>query len=202
MWSVVIFGGIIAVVVIREIAHKIRHEENEVAKGCLISILTVFVIFALLLGYTFYNVGRFIKSDLKWNDQSDMSAVDKERWSYYVALPEAEHCFEYYAIRGLYDPKYMVETRAYNSVEEMCADLPEGCEKAISAALNGKPQDEEDVHGVDVKQYKVSNELLPLISESEVQTRYGWYSLGAPRYYCIDEYEDGTFRFTVQYVVP
>ena len=58
------------------------------------------------------------------------------------------------------------------------------------------------VHGVDVKQYKVSNELLPLISESEVQTRYGWYSLGAPRYYCIDEYEDGTFRFTVQYVVP
>ena len=199
MWSVVIFGGIIAVVVIREIAHKIRHEENEVAKGCLISILTVFVIFALLLGYTFYNVGRFVKSDLKWNDQSDMSAVDKERWSYYVALPEAEHCFEYYAIRGLYDPKYMVETRAYTSIEKMCEDLPEGCEDAISKAILSEPKEEEDIRGVDVKQYKVENDLLPLISIEEIERKYDAYAVGGWREYYVNEYEDGTYRFILCY---
>ena len=199
MWSVVIFGGIIAVVVIWRIVHEIRHEENVVAKGCLTFFLAGFVIFLLLLGYTFYNVGRFINADLKWNDQTDMSAVDKERWSYYVAFPEAEHCFEYYAIRGVVDPKYMIETRAYRSVEEMCDDLPEGCEAAISQALRSGSKDEEDIRGVDIKQYKVENAGLPLISNEEIARKYDAYAVAGWREYYVNEYEDGTYRFILCY---
>jgi len=197
-----VFVGIIAVFIILAVLYIRKPKEKSEASGCLTCLGAVGVIVLLFVGYGLYSAYKYLEADTKWYEQTELTAEDKERWSYRMFLPEAEHCFEHYFIYGIRDPRYLVETRAYNSVEEMCADLPEGCEKAISAALNGKPQDEEDVHGVDVKQYKVSNELLPLISESEVQTRYGWYSLGAPRYYYIDEYEDGTFRFTVQYVLP
>ena len=197
--QVVVFVGIIAIVVIWRIVHELRHEENVVAKGCLISFLTGFVIFLLLLGYYFYNVDRCIKADLKWNDQTDMSAVDKERWSYYVAFPEAEHCFEYYSVRGVVDPRYMIETRAYQSVEEMCDDLPEGCEDAISSALLSEPKEEEDTRGVDIKQYKVENDRLPLISNDEIERKYDAYAVAGWREYYVNEYEDGTYRFILCY---
>ncbi|MBO7564672.1 MAG: hypothetical protein J6T40_07525 [Clostridiales bacterium] len=114
-------------------------KDDEVASGCLTWLVaigaTIGVIVLILVGYAFYSVSRFIEADSKWNDRSNMSAEDKTRWSYYVALPEAEPCFEYYSIRGDIDPRYMVETREYKNVEEMCEDLPEGCEDAISEAL-------------------------------------------------------------------
>ena len=182
---------------------KSREEDNEVASGCLTQLVsicaTIGIIFFLFVVYGIVNVFLFLRADSKWNDRSNMSAEDKTRWSYYVALPEAEPCFEYYSIRGAIDPRYMVETREYKNVEEMCEDLPEGCEDAISEALSSESKEDEDTRGEDIKQYKVEKDLLPLLSDEEIESKYGAYAYAGHREYYVNEYEDGTYRFILCY---
>ena len=176
-------------------------KDDEVASGCLTWLVaigaTIGVIVLILVGYAFYSVSRFIEADTKWYEQTELTAEDKERWSYNVYLPEAEHCFEYYSVNGIRDQRFMVETRAYSSVEEMCTELPEGCQEAIMASLRSTSTEEEDIRGMDVKQYKVNDELLPLITWDEVKAKYDYRALIGPREYYVDEYEDGTYRFVL-----
>ncbi len=193
----VILIGIIAIIVILEAGHKKQDKDYDMAKGCLSWILAFGILFLLVTGYFFFCIFRFWKADTKWYDRSDMAAEDKERWSYNVYLPEAEHCFEYYSVNGIRDQRFMVETRAYSSVEEMCAELPEGCQEAIMASLRSTSTEEEDIRGMDVKQYKVNDELLPLITWDEVKAKYDYRALIGPREYYVDEYEDGTYRFVL-----
>lgn len=196
----VFIGCIVAAcIIVLGLICKSWKKDDEVASGCLTWLVTIGatigVIVLILVGYAFYSVSRFIEADTKWYEQTELTAEDKERWSYYVALPEAQHCFEYYSYRGYRDRKYMIETRAYTSIEKMCEDLPEGCEDAISKAILSEPKEEEDIRGVDVKQYKVENDLLPLTGNEEISSKYDAYATAGSRQYYVNEYEVGMYRF-------
>ncbi|MBR3056479.1 MAG: hypothetical protein IKG93_00800 [Clostridiales bacterium] len=196
---ILIFGvGLLAIILVLEIGHARRDKEYDMKKGCLQWLAAMGVCLLLFVGFCMYScAGHFIKSETRWYAQTSLSAEDKTRWSYYMFLPEAKHCFELYSNRGNRDPAYMVETFAYRSIEDMCSVLPEGCETAILQAHGSAPEETKDIRGVKVKQYKVRNDLLPIISEDEVSRKYGSYSLGCPRKYYINEYEDGTSRFVM-----
>ena len=195
MCTLVVLCGIVIVIVIMEVGYKRENPDHDIIKGCLRWLLALSLCCLLFLGYAMFCVYRFVKSDTKWYEMTSLSDEDKERWSYYMLLPEAEPCFEYYSLYGTRDPAYMVETYAYDSVEEMCSNLPQDCEVGIYAALSATPQETEDIRGKDVKQYKVYASQLPLIEKDEVDKKYGYNPAAFPQEYYINEYEDGTYRF-------
>ncbi|MBR2751676.1 MAG: hypothetical protein IKD90_11165 [Clostridiales bacterium] len=198
MFLAVLGVGLLAIILIFVIGHARQDDEYDMKKGCLQWFLSVSICVLLFIGFCMYScLASFIKTDTRWYAQTSLSSEDKTRWSYYMFLPEAKHCFELYSNRGNRDPAYMVETLAYKSIEDMCSDLPEECEAAILQAHGSAPEETEDIRGVKVKQYEVRNDLLPIISEDEVSRKYGPYSLGCPRKYYINEYEDGTYRFVM-----
>ena len=195
MCTLVVLCGIVIVIVIMEVGYKRENPDHDIKKGCMRWFLALSLCFLLFVGYAIFSMYRFVKSDTTWHTHTSLSAEDKVRWSYYMLLPEAEPCFEYYSLKGIRDPGYMVETYAYSSAEELCSHLPEGCEKGITAALSTTPQETEDIRGEDVKQYKVYASQLPLIDEDEVTAKYGYNPAAIPQEYYINEYADGTLRF-------
>ncbi|MBR3056484.1 MAG: hypothetical protein IKG93_00825 [Clostridiales bacterium] len=174
--------------------------ERDTHKGCLYIFLGIGIFVLLGVGYMFYTVSQFIEADKKWYPCTTQTVEDKERWSSDILLPEAVNCFEYYSHRS-YHRTHMVETYAYNSVEDMCSALPDECEKAISSALNSSPEKEKDIRGVKVKQYTIDNDLLPLIDVNEMEEQYSFSSFDSKREYYINEYEDGTYRFVASFEI-
>ena len=161
-----------------------------------IGFAVVALIVLLAGGYIFVTIKNYLDTD-KW-EVHDLIPDDRRKLYANTALmPELSDDFERYAIRGIRDFDYMVETYSYSGLDEMYANLPEGCEKGISGALsNGAYENAKDLKGKDVSKYEITSDL-PLLDSDEINKDDGGSFTGAFVYYYVLEYPDGTYRFAV-----
>jgi len=145
-----------------------------------------------------FTMRSYIKA-FEWDIHEHVTDGEREKLSQLALMPDATDDIEYYAVMGARDPSFLITSHSYGSVDDMCKALPEGCEKGIRNALkNGEYKETEDVLNRMTKRYDVSPDDLPLIKEDEVKKEYYAAARGAFRYYCVLEYEDGTYRFEMR----
>ena len=150
----------------------------------------------LISGITVFVIGHL--TDLsEWEVVDPMPEEAKELYSEVALMPGLADHFERYAIRGGRDCDYMVETCSYDSYDEMCEELPEGCDFGIGCALaEGTHEETADIYGDPVKRYEI-RAGLPLLGENGGNGKKRNAHAGAFIYYYILEYPDGTYRFAV-----
>lgn len=135
------------------------------------------------------------KNQMSWHVHEPMTAEQKTDYAYKSLMPGTADIFERYADRGMRDSEYMVESRPFESIDEMIAALPEGCEESIRKTLKEvEPEQARDIKGTEVSRYAVKYEL-PLASKEELGQKYEYYTYGCRTGYYILQYENGTYRF-------
>ena len=91
----------------------------------------------------------------------------------------------------------MLESRAFNSLDELVEALPKGFEDAIRKTVkDAKPEQSKDITGKSVTMYGVMYQL-PQAKRGDLDNKYEYYFYGVRMSHYILEYEDGTYRFAV-----
>ena len=167
-------------------------------KGLIIALSVVFAV-VLVFGCLYLFIYRNYIKAFQWDYHESMNDNEKERLSNIALMPDMADSFENYAVMGFRDPSYLIITKGYKSLDDMCASFPEGYESAFRDAYNrGAMKTSEDVIGNEVTRYEIDQSLMPLISEKDVDSRFRGAATGAFRYYYVLEYPDGTFRFAAR----
>jgi len=135
------------------------------------------------------------KNQMSWHVHEPMTAEQKTDYAYKSLMPGTADIIERYADRGLRDSEYMVESRAFSSLNELIQALPEGSEESIRKTMEeADPEQTTDIKGNAVTRYGVLYEL-PKASREELGKKYEYYTYGCRIGYYILQYEDGTYRF-------
>ena len=165
-------------------------------KGFWIGLIIFAAIFLLAGGYIFVTVRNYLDSD-KWEVHDPIPDDRRKFYANTALMPELSDDFERFAIRGIRDFDYMVETYSFFGTDEMYEKLPEGCENGISQALSdGAYETTKDLKGKDVSRYEITTGL-PLLDKDEINKDDGGMLTNAFVYYYVLEYPDGTYRFAV-----
>lgn len=165
-------------------------------KGFWIGLIIVAAIFFLAGGYIFITISNYLNAD-KWEVHDPIPDDRRKFYANTALMPELADDFERFAIKGIRDFDYMVETYSFSGTDEMYEKLPEGCEKGISDALSGGAYESaKDLKGKAVSMYEITSDL-PLLAEDEINKDDGGSLTGAFVNYYVLEYPDGTYRFAV-----
>ncbi|MCR5489618.1 MAG: hypothetical protein K6F03_06095 [Saccharofermentans sp.] len=165
-------------------------------KGFWIGLIIVAAIFLLAGGYIFVTVRNYLDSE-KWEVHDPIPDDRRKFYANTALMPELSDDFERFAIRGIRDFDYMVETYSFSGTDEMYGKLPEGCENGIAQALSdGAYETAKDLKGKDVSRYEITTGL-PLLDKDEINKDDGGMLTNAFVYYYVLEYPDGTYRFAV-----
>ena len=157
--------------------------------------LGIFATIGLLFGAIIFMFIRGYVNASKWSVHETMTMEEKDDYSNRALFPELADSLERLGKRGARDVEYMVETYQYDSLEEMYAALPSGCEVAIEYTLeNANPTASEDITGTAVTRYEIEY-VLPVRDKNTVPEEYEVYTYNAFHHYYVYEYEDGTYRF-------
>ena len=147
-------------------------------KGFLIG-LGIFLTIALTFGALVFMFIRNYVNAFKWSVHKTMTAEEKDSFSNMALYPELADCLERCADRGMRDAEYLIETYRYNSVEEMCEALPDGCRDTVERTL-------EEVEPAGWTLDAVTRDLHndPVMNEGNVMTEYEerFSSMGNPIY--------------------
>lgn len=165
-------------------------------KGFWIGLIIVAAILLLAGGYIFVTVRNYLDSD-KWEVHDPIPDDRRKFYANTALMPELSDDFERFAIRGIRDFDYMVETYSFSGTDEMYGKLPEGCENGIAQALSdGAYEATKDLKGKDVSRYEITAGL-PLLDKDEINKDDGGMLTNAFVYYYVLEYPDGTYRFAL-----
>ena len=163
-------------------------------KGFLIG-LGIFLTIALTFGALVFMFIRNYVNAFKWSVHKTMTVEEKDRFSNMALYPELADCLERCADRGMRDAEYLIETYRYNSVEEMCEALPDGCRDTVERTLKEvEPAIGKDMKDTPVRLYKIEYGL-PLRDGDTIDEKYKVYTYNAFHDYYLYEYDDGTYRF-------
>lgn len=167
-------------------------------KGVIITVSIVAVFMVIAGALIIMTIRNYIKA-FEWDIHEQVTERERDKLSYLALLPEAADDIEYYSVMGARDPSYLITSRSFKSVDDMCDALPEGCGEAIRKALaTGEYKETEDVLNRMTKRYDVQISDLPVIKEDNVKKEYYSAARGAFRYYYVLAYEDGTYRFEMR----
>ena len=165
-------------------------------KGFWIGLIIVAAILLLAGGYIFVTVRNYLDSD-KWEVHDPIPDDRRKFYANTALMPELSDDFERFAIRGIRDFDYMVETYSFSGTDEMYEKLPEGCENGIAQALSdGVYEATKDLKGKDVSRYEITTGL-PHLDKDEINKDDGGMLTNAFVYYYVLEYPDGTYRFAL-----
>lgn len=164
-------------------------------KGFVIGLTIVGSICVLMAAYVIITIANYLNAD-KWELHRNIPDDRKDLYSNVALMPELSGSLDRYGIRGIRDFEYMVETKSYDSVDAMCADLPEGCNEGITKALEQTPHHALDIDGHEVAQYVIESGL-PLVDKDSIDEKYKNAYTGAFISYYVLKYSDGTYRFAV-----
>lgn len=76
-----------------------------------------------------------MKNAMNWSPVNDITQEDKDRYASLVMIPEISDQIVAANLRGIRDPQYCIETRSYDSIEELYGVLPFETEEDCGAAI-------------------------------------------------------------------
>ena len=161
-------------------------------KGPIIAI-SIILVHILIYG-TFY---LHFRRQMTWTVKEFTTSESREDYACRALMPGIADILERYGRRGLRDSEDMLESRAFNSLDELVKALPKGFEDAIRKTVkDAKPVQSKDITGKSVTMYGVMYQL-PMAGKEDLDKKYEYYFYGVRMSHYILEYEDGTYRFAV-----
>lgn len=127
---------------------------------------------------------------MKWQIHEPMSPEQQESYSIKARIPSVAGIWERYAVRGIRDPEYMLESNLYKNIDEMTNALPEFAPD-VEQALGDSCIEASDIKGDPVKKYSVKG--IKQASEDELGAAK--YPYGCNTEFFVIEYADGSLRF-------
>jgi hypothetical protein len=76
-----------------------------------------------------------MKNAMNWSPYTDITQEDKDRYASLVMIPEISDQIVASNLRGIRDPQYCIETKTYDSIEELYKILPFETEEDRAAAI-------------------------------------------------------------------
>ena len=76
-----------------------------------------------------------MKNAMNWSPYTDITQEDKDRYASLVMIPEISDQIVASNLRGIRDPQYCIETKTYDSIEELYKILPFETEEERAAAI-------------------------------------------------------------------
>ena len=173
-----------------------KKTDKNLRKSDIIAIGLVLSVAAVIGAFFLMTMVNYVKA-MEWEVREPMSDSDKALYSNAVLLPGLADSFERYAAKGIRDCDYLVETRLFQSYDEMCAALPEGCDAGTDAAIaKNTSEPATDIKNCEITRYTVSADL-PLTDREDLAEKYRYSYVGAFISYYVYRYPDNTWRFVV-----
>ena len=173
-----------------------KKTDKNLRKSDIIAIGLVLSVAAVIGAFFLMTMVNYVKA-MEWEVREPMSGSDKALYSNAVLLPGLADSFERYAAKGIRDCDYLVETRLFQSYDEMCAALPEGCSVGIGLAVaENAPEQTTDIKNREIARYTISSDL-PLVNRDDLPEKYRSSYIGAFVSYYVYQYPDNSWRFAV-----
>ena len=148
----------------------------------------------ILMFGTFY---LHFQRQMTWSVHELTATEDKADRACRALMPGIAHILERYGRRGFRDSEDMLESRTFESLDDLISALPDGCEDSVRKTMkDAEPKQSKDITGKSVTMYGVMYQL-PLAEKEDLDKKYEYYFYGVRISHYILEYEDGTYRFAV-----
>ena len=148
-----------------------------------ITFFTLLIVFLLVGGIGFLGVSNFVNQS---NDATRSGYCSAARLSSYTDHIDRFAMADY---GGNYS-YYSFESKKYKTVEAMCEDLPICSSADAMKTLTTKVgEDTTDVGNTPIERYEIDPKMMPLDAKTSDSID--------DTHYCILEYPDGKYRFTV-----
>ena len=76
-----------------------------------------------------------MQNAMNWSPVNDITQEDKDRYASLIMIPEISDQIVSANLRGIRDPQYCIETKSYDSIEELYKALPFETEEDCAAAI-------------------------------------------------------------------